>query len=95
MPAQLAHKRECASYGLVNQPVELHFSITHHPDRTGATVISAYERCEQCGRELVYNTEVVAVRNVLRNLRRWAMIDVSTWLHRQGLWGDQPLPGLS
>jgi NADH dehydrogenase/NADH:ubiquinone oxidoreductase subunit G len=95
MPAQLAHERTCASYGLQNQPVELHFSITHHPDRSGTTLITAYERCEQCRRCLVYTADVVAVRNVLRNLRRQTMIDVSTWLHRQGLWGDQPLPGLS
>jgi hypothetical protein len=95
MPSQLAHMPDCADAGRVSRPVNLHIGVKHHETRTGAVVVSITEQCPHCLRALCYSSDVVAIRNLMRHLRWAAVVDTSTWMHRQGLWGDQPLPGIS
>jgi shikimate 5-dehydrogenase len=95
MPEQLAHASTCTTVPWERERLELVLTIQPHPKRTGAVNMTWLEKCPLCGRYLSYNTEVVAYRNCLKETRLSAVVAVSTWLQRQGLWGDQPLPDLS
>jgi hypothetical protein len=95
MPEQLAHAQSCPVTPWERGRLELILTIKPHPKRTGATYVTWVEKCPECGRFLTYTTDTVAYRNVLKDVRLSAVIAVSTWLQRQGLWGDQPLPDMS
>lgn len=92
MPEQLHHASHCTANPLDKDTMSLHLHIVPHATRTGLREISWTESCTGCGNRLTYHTGQVAVRNVLRSVRLEAVLYVTTYLHRQGLWGDQPLP---
>jgi hypothetical protein len=68
--------------------LQVHTDTTYH--------ITIYEQCIEC-RAAIYYVGQAAVRgsNVIRAFRREATAWIATWLHRNTLWGDQPLTGLS
>ena len=95
MPLQLAHAPSCRQVPWEHPKLALTCTIMPHPTRSGATNVTWTEQCVDCGRILNYSTEVVAYRNIIKNIRLNAVISIATWLQRQGLWGDQPLAGRS
>jgi hypothetical protein len=90
---ELIHHAPCGR-DMAEEPPELHLVLANHSDIHYK--VRVYEQCPECHAVVYYLGEAgIRGSRIITSFRRLCVPWIATWMHRNTLWGDQSLPGLS